>query len=302
MRPAARWFLSFLGGLLALIAIGGAAIWGLSERRFRAVYAPPVEAVSIPSSPEAVARGRHLLTLSKCGECHGDDLGGKVILDQPGLARLSGPNLTPGPGGVSGRADAELVRALRVGLDTEGRPLLGMPTGEHFYFSDRELGAIIAALRSLPPVARETPPDSVGPLFRLLFLADQIELVGAEEVDLGGPRPAEVLPGEGRDYGEHLARTGGCMSCHGAALSGGPMAGAPPDWPPASNITPDVETGLGAWSRADFARAMREGLRPDGGAIDPAMPVRYTREMTDAEINALWAFLQEVAPAPYGGG
>ena len=126
----------------------------------------------------------------------------------------------------------------------------------------------------------------------------QIELLGQEQIDIYGPRPDRVAPGVSLAYGEHLARTGGCYSCHGERLAGGPMAGAPPDFPPASNITLHAE-GLQGWSLGDFDLALRQGLRPDGTDIDPAMPWRYTRMMTDDELAALWMFLQAEPPVAY---
>jgi mono/diheme cytochrome c family protein len=89
-----------------------------------------------------------------------------------------------------------------------------------------------------------------------------------------------------------------CTGCHGPGLSGGPIAGGPPDWPPAANLTP---TGLGHYTEADFIRALREGVRPGGVPIDAAMPVaRITRHMTDVELRALYAYLRSVPPRPYG--
>ena len=294
-----RWPLRIAVALLVgvLLFVGG--VYLLSTVRLSATHEAQVVPVEIPDDAAAVARGQHLLTLSKCGECHGEDLGGKVIIDAPLLARIAGPNLTPG-GPVGTRSDLELVQAIRYGLATDGSALLGMPTAEHFYFSDAELGAMIAAIRALEPVQRTVPSQRVGLGFRALYLADQIELVGAEEIDINAPRPEAVPPSVSLAYGEHLARTGGCYSCHGEHLAGGPMAGAPPDFPPASNLTPHA-AGLSSWSAADFTAAMREGIRPDGSTIDPAMPWRYTQAMTDDEVAALWMFLQTVPPMPGEG-
>ncbi len=68
------------------------------------------------------------------------------------------------------------------------------------------------------------------------------------------------------------------------------------DWPPAPNLTPDPETGLGPWSQDEFFRALREGKRPDGSSIDPVMPWRNTAEMTDLELGAIWAYLRSLPP------
>ncbi|HMV69974.1 MAG TPA: cytochrome c, partial [Myxococcota bacterium] len=63
-------------------------------------------------------------------------------------------------------------------------------------------------------------------------------------------------------------------------------AGRAPTWPRA----PDLRA-LDAWSRADFDRALRGGVRPDGTRLDPVMPWRVAAGMTDAEVDALWAYL-----------
>ena len=74
------------------------------------------------------------------------------------------------------------------------------------------------------------------------------------------------------------------------------MAG-PPDLPLASNLTP---AGLGAWTEADFVRALREGRRPDGSAINEFMPWRGYGAMTDSELRALWLYLRSVPPRATG--
>lgn len=91
------------------------------------------------------------------------------------------------------------------------------------------------------------------------------------------------------------------MGCHGPTLSGGPIPGAPPDWPPARNITPDEATGIGGWTEADFVRAMREGKRPDGSSIAEVMPWRAYAAMRDDDLKALWLFLRAAAPKSFGG-
>jgi cytochrome c553 len=58
-----------------------------------------------------------------------------------------------------------------------------------------------------------------------------------------------------------------------------------------ANLTPHREDGLGAWSKGDFVRALREQRRPDGTRIDPVMPAAMGK-MTDTELAALWNYLQ----------
>jgi hypothetical protein len=71
----------------------------------------------------------------------------------------------------------------------------------------------------------------------------------------------------------------------------------PPGLPPASNLTP---AGIGAWTEADFVRALREGKRPDGSPLNEFMPWKVFRGMTDAEYHALWLYLRSVPPKPFG--
>jgi mono/diheme cytochrome c family protein len=100
-------------------------------------------------------------------------------------------------------------------------------------------------------------------------------------------------------YGQYLAATSGCISCHGPGLSGGSIPGTPPDWPPASNITPSG--WISSWSEADFFRALREGKRPGGAPISAVMPWRNSAQMTDDELRALLVYLRSAPAKPYGG-
>jgi len=98
---------------------------------------------------------------------------------------------------------------------------------------------------------------------------------------------------------------GGCASCHTSgnqtspeklALGGGRPLSTPFGVFRAPNISPDVETGIGAWSRTDFARAMRQGVAPDGRAYFPAFPYTSYTRMSDQDIADLWAYLATLPP------
>lgn len=64
----------------------------------------------------------------------------------------------------------------------------------------------------------------------------------------------------------------------------------------AANITSDKETGVGEWSDADLAKAIREGLRPDGTLIGPPMPIEFYRHISDDDLAAIIAYLRQVKP------
>lgn len=60
----------------------------------------------------------------------------------------------------------------------------------------------------------------------------------------------------------------------------------------ASNITPDRDTGIGAWSDADIIKVLREGVRPDGSVVGPPMPIEHYRSMSSEDMSAIIAALR----------
>jgi len=300
MKRVFKWIgLSVLG--LLLLVLGGTYL--LSAFALNKEYRVKVTPITIPTDSFSIERGRHIATaMAKCGDCHGKDLGGKVMVDDmPMVGKLWAANLTRGKGSaVADYNDEDWVRAIRHGVGKDGKSLLVMPAQEYWHHDDEELGAIIAYIKSVPPVDREIPDWSVGPLFRFLYLAGQIPLLPAEMIDHEAPRPPVPVAGPTAEYGKHMVTTGGCASCHGPGFSGGPVPGMPPDFPPASNITTNPTEGIGSWTEADFVRALREGKRPNGTMINKAMPWEYTAMLSDDEIRALWLYLRTVPPAQTG--
>src|SRR5690606_22319412 len=124
----------------------------------------------IPTDPQSIERGRHIVSTRGCAECHGKDLGGNKVVDDPMVGKLHGPNITRGRGGLpEGYSDIDYIRAIRHGLSPEGRPFLLMPSEEYTRLSDEDLGSVIAYLKSVPPVDRERGPVSPGPILRTMI-------------------------------------------------------------------------------------------------------------------------------------
>jgi nicotinate dehydrogenase subunit B len=100
--------------------------------------------------------------------------------------------------------------------------------------------------------------------------------------------------------GRQLAALGDCAVCHtkadGVINAGGRAIETPFGIIYSTNITPDVETGLGAWSYPAFERAMREGIHRDGRHLYPAFPYPHFAKATDADLQALYAYLVAQAP------
>ena len=98
--------------------------------------------------------------------------------------------------------------------------------------------------------------------------------------------------------GEYLARAADCMSCHtGTAdkpFAGGLGLKSAYGIIYGTNITPDKETGIGTWTKADFERALRQGIRKDGAYLYPAMPYTSYTKISDADMDALWAYISSL--------
>ncbi|WP_447554607.1 c-type cytochrome [Vreelandella sp. EE22] len=97
--------------------------------------------------------------------------------------------------------------------------------------------------------------------------------------------------------GEYLSRAGDCVACHtapdGETFAGGLAVDSPFGDIFSTNITPDPETGIGNYSRDEFAAALREGVRGDGKKLYPAMPYPSYSLITDEDIDALYAYFME---------
>ena len=281
-------------GLVSLIVLLVAAVYGVSEAKLRKTYdGAGTTPMNVTSDPAQLARGRHLVTaVAKCVECHDADLGGKVMIDEAPMGTIVASNLTRGKGGVGGSyTDAQLERAIRHGIRPNGRALVLMPSDEYQNLSDADVSAIISYLRTVSPVDRQHGTSHLGPVGRALYAAGQLPFIPAERMDHArtGARTAPPA-GPTREYGQYLVSVGGCRGCHGPNLVGGPSP--EPGAPPAANITPAGP--IGQWSEAQFFTAIRTGTRPDGSKILEFMPWKSMSRHTDDELHAIWLYLQTV--------
>jgi cytochrome c553 len=210
---------------------------------------------------------------------------------------VAGPNLTRGRGGLpADYKDEDYVRAIRHGVARDGRGFFLMPSYEYSGFTDEDMGALVAFLKSVPPVDRPSQGVALGPIGRMLVATGKIKLA-ADQIDHANVKPGTVRPAATVDYGRYVAAS--CTGCHGGNLSGGKIDIGPPDWPLAANLTPHPDGRLPKWSEADFFQALRTGRRPDGSEINPVMP-RAFGGMDDTELRALWLYLRTLSPRPLG--
>lgn len=274
-----------------------------------AVTAPwPAKAAAAATpaaSQAALERGRYLMTgIVACGNCHtplgpngplaGRELaGGLPFVEKPFTAYAS--NITPDKDtGIGNWSDAQIVTAIREGRRPDGT-LIGppMPIGLYRGISDSDAAAIVAYLRSVPPVSNKVPkseyrmplPPSYGP-------------------PLG--RVADPSPDDKVAWGRYLAGPlGHCTTCHSTPGpqgepdleqklgAGGATFNGPWGVSVATNITP---SGLSRYSDAALKIVIATGVRPDGTRLKPPMGTAYYEKMSAADLDALVAYLRSLPP------
>lgn len=299
MKRVLKW-IGIVVGVLALLLIGvGAAVMATSETRLTQTYTVTADDITIPTDEASIAEGKRLTTVFGCTDCHGTDFSGGVLIDDPMLGHISAPNLTPAGSGAT-FSDEDWIRAIRYGVQPDGKPLWIMPSNEFYPLSDNDLGEMIAYLKSLPPVQKDIDRSRTVTLpLRALYLVGQVPfLLPVDRINLNQPHPEAPAPGVTVEYGQYLSNV--CIGCHGPNLSGGAIPGAPAEPPFPANLTSDEATGLGTWTEADFLHALRDGKRPDGSEIALAMPWPNMGQLSDDEIKALWMYLQSIPALPEG--
>jgi mono/diheme cytochrome c family protein len=287
-----------VAGFIAILLLVAAAVFVTSELRIRKDWSITQSVLAISDSPEAIDDGRYLVLTRGCIDCHGEDLGGGAVIDDPAMGLAYAPNITPGKGTViASYTVSDWARAIRHGVSPAGRSLILMPTEDYYFIDDRDLSHMIAYLQQLPAVDRESRQSKLGPLGRVLLVAGKLPILSAEKVDhtvfraMAPPRAATP------EYGEYVAKT--CIGCHHETFAGGKIPTGPPDWPAAANLTPHPTEGIGGWTEEDFFRALREAKRPDGRELSEIMP-RIFAHMTDEELRALWLYFQTLPPRGRG--
>ena len=198
MRRLLRWIGIVFGSVIALAIIAYAIAYALSERMLRRVYDVTPVALSIPTDAESIREGRRLATVRGCfNDCHGKEAEGRVLFDDPPIARIVAPNLTTA---VRKYSDAELAVIIRNGIRPDGRTVMVMPAEAFIGLTDADVGSTIAFLRSLPPVSGPDASVSVGPLGRIGLVMGKFKTV-AQLIAPAGRTIAElerVAGGEAR--------------------------------------------------------------------------------------------------------
>ncbi|MCA9917592.1 MAG: cytochrome c [Anaerolineales bacterium] len=295
MKRFLKWLGIIILVLVGILAVGGGILYASTGRRLSKTYDFPVETVAVGNDTAVLERGEHLATIL-CTGCHGSNLGGTPFFEDPSLGSVPASNLTSGAGGVGSQYDdASWVRAIRHGVGYDDQALFIMPAGDFYHMSDEDLGAVIAYLKTLPPVDNELGEKQLKPLTRILVAAGAFgDVLNVETIDHEGPRPGYPTEEASTAYGDYLTRLVGCTTCHGDNLAGG--QDPDPAAPPAPNITPGGS--VQAWTEEDFFVAMQTGITPSGHQLSDFMPWQALAQMNDTELQAIWLYLQDLPALP----
>jgi mono/diheme cytochrome c family protein len=283
MRKAIKWAGIVLASLIVLLLVLGAMAFMIGSSKVNSTHDVETADLTIPTDSAATARGGHLADIFGCTICHGNDLGGSVIVDAPPF-RITAANLTAGEGGIGLAYTAEdFDRAIRHGVKPDGRAVMIMPSSAFHDLSEEDIATLITYLQSVPPVDNVLPPTEIRAIGRIMsaLVIDPAIEVRSE------PARSEPAPpvGATAEYGEYLASIT-CAHCHGDDHRG--MTQPPdPDSPP----SPDL-AAAGRWSLDQFKHALRTGERPSSEPMDERyMPYGITAQMDDVELEALYAYL-----------
>jgi mono/diheme cytochrome c family protein len=253
-----------------------------------------------------VERGKYLVsTIMTCQNCHtpkGErgapvferDLSGGLSWDEPPF-KVTAPNITQDKEtGIGSWTDAQIKTALRKGERPNGVHLAAvMPSDFYEIITESDLNAIVAYLRTVKPVTQKVP----DPIYKMAV--PRHILPGAEKPF------TEADMGDKVKKGFYLATIGHCFECHtpmtpkgrdfaNAYGKGGAEFPGPWGVSVSRNITSSKTAGIGAWSDAEIKRAITKGIHRDGTPLKPPMGFAFYANMTDADLDALVAYLRTV--------
>jgi mono/diheme cytochrome c family protein len=293
MKKIFKWIGIGLGSLVGLILLVALVLFFMGNARLNKTYDFPPSNITLPTDEASLEFGKHRAEVL-CEGCHGPYLSGIENWFSAGpLGTIDSANLTSGEGGFGREATSidDYVRAIRHGIDPEGKPIFMPAVVSTANLSDEDLAAIITYVKSVPPVDHVTYGQNFTPLAKILLAAGIIDKLPVETVSHATQVAAPAM-GVNKEYGKYMVDTNDCHVCHGPNLNGGPF----PD-PTITKISPNLTPGgeLGFWTEEQFFTTIRTGVAPSGHELDNEfMPWKDYSKFYDDELKAIWLYLQSL--------
>jgi len=320
MTRAVKGILGFAGIAVILVICALAyvlAMWDKSVNR-------PAPVMVARHDSAAVARGEYLFKVTwQCWGCHQSGVpesdappsGGRAFdlrTTGPGFGVFYSKNITPDTAtGLGAWTDGEIVQAIREGVNKDRQLLFPiMPADWLKDLSDDDVLAIVAYLRSIPPVRNPVPEHQRSLMAKALIAFNIIKPTPAITRPIVAPPAGPTI-----EYGRYLATAAaGCADCHtprnlqngqfylDSLFAGGSFAFGEEEGSPsisyARNITPHDADGIGRWTEEQFTDAVTAGARPDSTALDPHMPYPHYKFFAENDLRALHVYLKSLEPIP----
>lgn len=306
---------------IAALAVVAIAAIGVSYLALRKPDQRPAAAERIEPTPARLARGQYLVQhVTVCLDCHSERTTAYGFPIKPGGEGANGfvwnadakfpgvlaaSNITPDPAtGLGNWTDGEILRAIREGVDREGKALFPiMPYGHYRNLSDEDAKSIVVYLRTLTPLRYQRPEKSLD--MPLPFVEKFI------------PKPLEAsVPEPNRNdtltYGEYLVEIAACAECHtpkndrGESIPGMEFAGgfemhAPGTRVVTANITPHPSTWMGKATKAEFIGRFKAFANVNASNAPQAekgkntlMPWLTYAGMTEDDLGAIYEYMKTV--------
>jgi cytochrome c553 len=238
------------------------------------------EGADYKTQAEKVAHGERLTYVLGCRGCHGDNLQGHNMEDDPKQAAMYSPNVTRL---LASYSDADFDKLIRHGIPKDGRRFWFMQVETYQFLGDADFAALVAYLRTLKPAGEEQPSFK----FNAREYKDVTDgVMGDAKAQIAKYRDHQPVDlGPQHAWGRHLVQTT-CTGCHNNALQG---------W---KNFTPNLDIA-GAYSKPELIRLLTDG-KPRGKDVGGMSGVArtYFSHLTPRERAAIADYILARANRP----
>jgi mono/diheme cytochrome c family protein len=310
-----RKFFKFFA--LFLLLLFSAAAAGVIYHNSKYPQVDAAKEITFEYTPEMIARGEYLAnSVSACLDCHStrdwtlysgpikpgtEGMGGDKYGEEIGIpGTVYTKNLTPAA--LGDWTDGEIFRAITSGINKHGEVLFPMmPYPAYSEMAEEDVKAVIAYLRNMKPIKNDVPASSIN--FPVSMFIKEV------------PKnyTPKTLPDKTNlpEYGKYLVTIGGCIDCHSQTEQGVPIPGKefgggdgyvlPFGTIKGANITPDMETGIGGWSKEVFIARFKyfqqeESKKMKADNVQTIMPWTFYSGMTEEDLGAIYDYLRTIPP------